>query len=653
MIYASLSQTRFDFPPFVPSALLNYSCKTVVVVIKYCRIKIKRVSNKKRISIRIDCMGLHNMSLTVKTSLLIFTIFALILGITGIVSRALFLREFGYLEQQQVEGDVLHVRNTLHDELQRLGSIAGDYGSWDDTVSFVAGTYPEYALDMTNDVLDNLYVHFMAFFDREGQSVFTVMIDPVTENDVDTSGTITRDLTQSRMLLEHKDSDILQSGIVSAAGQFALVSSRPVLPSSGEGPPSGTLIVGLFLDDIVIKGFAERLRLPIRLYTLDDPLAVGVLPGLLSAGPEGVVVHPLDRNSIAVYTLLRDLAGEPALLLDLTLPRTIYLQGLRTVRLFIIILLACGILSIGGLHLMIGSILMRRIVRIGAFMNRLSGSVSLSERLFVAGKDELDVLSGTVNRLLDHIEQSNSELSAAKEQAEHASHAKSELLAAMSHELRTPLNHIIGFTELCLEPKTGTISPVHQEYLTDVLASSQHLLSLINDVLDVSKLEAGRLELQLVPVDPALIVHESLQMVSEQAAANQIDFQMEVNELPKQVILDERKIRQVLINLLSNAVKFTPAGGKIYLAARLKNDNPSLLEVSVRDTGIGLGTQDLVRAFEPFVQVENMINRNNKGTGLGLPLARQFVELHGGKLWVESEGEGQGCTFIFELPLDL
>jgi signal transduction histidine kinase len=240
----------------------------------------------------------------------------------------------------------------------------------------------------------------------------------------------------------------------------------------------------------------------------------------------------------------------------------------------------------------------------------------------------------------------NDELQRLYRELETASEHKSEFLANMSHELRTPLNAIIGFSQVLREGIAGDVNAKQAEYLDDILTSGNHLLALINDVLDLSKVEAGQVHLVLAPFSMRDALERGLSMVREQATRDGVQVTLHANGGLDTVTGDERRIRQVIFNLLSNAVKFTPRGGLVDVAATQSNGE---VRVSVADTGPGIAAEDLDRIFQEFQQTEAGA-RHQEGTGLGLALSKRFVEMHGGRIWCDSE-VGRGSTFVFSLPV--
>jgi len=264
-----------------------------------------------------------------------------------------------------------------------------------------------------------------------------------------------------------------------------------------------------------------------------------------------------------------------------------------------------------------------------------------SRHVEVPNRDEIGVLAANVNRMNDELGRLYGEL-------ETASRHKSDFLANMSHELRTPLNAIIGFSEVLREQMFGELNEQQLGYVDDVLEAGRHLLSLINDVLDLAKIEAGRMELELSPVSIPDVLQTGMSMHGERASRGGIALGLTVEPDEITVEADERRVRQVVFNLLSNAIKFTPPEGRIDVSAQLRD---GLVEVAVADTGPGISPDDVGRIFEEFEQGRRAAGSHVGGTGLGLPLSRKFVELHGGRLWVES-AVGAGSTFRFTLPVE-
>jgi two-component system, NtrC family, sensor kinase len=330
----------------------------------------------------------------------------------------------------------------------------------------------------------------------------------------------------------------------------------------------------------------------------------------------------------------------------------------RTVVLLVVFLLLAVATSV-----LLARNLVRPIESIQAAAAKI-GSGALNQRIEISSRDELGALADEFNRMAarlqafyagleQEVQERTRELATAlaeldekSRELEAASHHKSEFLANMSHELRTPLNAISGFSQVLRKQLFGEINEKQAEYLDDILGSARHLLSLIDDVLDLSKVEAGQIDLQVAPFSLPGALERGVVIVRERATKGGVRVSLSSDPGVDTVMGDERRIRQVIFNLLSNAVKFTPAGGTVDIAAAQLDGE---VRVSVSDSGPGIAPEDQVRIFEEFQQAAAG-KEQREGTGLGLALSKRLVELHGGRIWVESE-IGKGSRFVFTLPV--
>lgn len=272
-------------------------------------------------------------------------------------------------------------------------------------------------------------------------------------------------------------------------------------------------------------------------------------------------------------------------------------------------------------------------------IEKYSYPISIKEKIFLY----------TIISDITDAKKMQSELVRAKMEAEVANKAKSEFLASMSHELRTPLNSIIGFSDMLLTQNFGPLNEKQLRYVNNISVSGNHLLKLINDVLDISKVEAGKMELRVEKLSISGSVSEVKTLLTPLATNKNIQILNMVDEKLENIDADRTKFKQILYNLMDNAIKFTPEGGYVTVDARIKESGA---EIIVRDTGIGMSGEEARKVFQPFVQLENPELKKQKGTGLGLSLVKKFVEMHKGKVWVESKS-GEGSKFIFNIPFNL
>ena len=292
-------------------------------------------------------------------------------------------------------------------------------------------------------------------------------------------------------------------------------------------------------------------------------------------------------------------------------------------------------------------------------------------RISPCGEDEVLVLVRNISdrkRAEEALQLSNEKLLATNKELERVTRLKDEFLATMSHELRTPLNAILGISEGLLEQVFGELNQRQQNSLKTIQKSGQHLLELINDILDVAKIEAGMFTLEITSVSVSYLCESSLSFVKHQALQKNILLNLTIHDnMPKAIEIDERRMRQLLINLLSNAVKFTPKNGNVTLEAKLVNvaigdtavnteahfqeHSKTEIHFLVSDTGIGISQDDINKLFQPFMQIDSSLSRQYAGTGLGLNLVKKLAELHGGQVSVESK-VGEGSCFTVNLPYE-
>ena len=416
--------------------------------------------------------------------------------------------------------------------------------------------------------------------------------------------------------------------------RWALVDATIRFALSQLGPSTSEVTYG-FVPPPADQRMLDRIRGDY--HSFDN--ALSQVAGLDGAGITGRSVTPSLLRAIAadndLYAVTNDLAQRTTNETDALIAanRSAYTSS----RNLFIGVGAVSVALAAGLGLLLSWALIGPIQRVEARLAEIA-SGDFSGRVDVPNRDELGSLGANLNRMNDELRRLYGEL-------ETASRHKSEFLANMSHELRTPLNAIIGFSQVLQQRLFGAINAKQEEYLGDILSSGDHLLSLINDVLDLSKVEAGQVELEVAAFSLREALERGAVIVGVRAAEHGVGLSVELAPDADIVAGDERRIHQVVFNLLSNAVKFTPPGGHVTVASARVNGE---VQVAVADTGPGIAAEDHERIFEEFQQTDVGVGQR-EGTGLGLALSRRLVELHGGRIWVESE-PGQGSRFVFTLP---
>ena len=604
------------------------------------------------------------MTLRKKTLVIIGATFIGLVVILYLVSRSILIGSFAELEEQDTHQNVERVLTALSGDVSLLDATVGDWASWDDTYAFIKDTNTDYIeTNLVDGTFAELRLSFMLFVDTNGRITFGKAFDLHNEEEIPVPQSLQEHLAANDLLIRHSDTESCIAGLVLLPEGPLLIASRPILTSEDEGPIRGALLMGRYLDATEINRLAETTLLSLTTYRVDNMrMPADFQEAYLSLSPEAhILVRPLSAQSIAGYALLMDVYEKPILLVRVDMPRDIYAHGQTSIAYLILSIVMAGLMFGGVTILLLETQVLSRLARLGKSVSNIGTSGNLATRVSMTGRDEVSKLADTINMMMTALERSSKMLQEKNEQLmaqqqelvektrelAQASHHKSEFLTHMSHELRTPLNAIIGFSKLMLDQVPGKVNEEQKQCLNDVLSSGRHLLSVINEVLDLSKIEAGKMELKLSNIRLIGVVQSLRNEMKPLLTAKKQSLEVDVEEGLPLVHADRNKVRQVLLNLLSNASKFTPASGKLKVEAVKENN---WCRISVVDNGIGIRKDDQQRIFEPFSQLDSHLAKEEGGTGLGLAIVKQIIEKHGGRIWVESE-YGKGSRFTFTLPL--
>lgn len=740
------------------------------------------------------------MTLRNKSFIIIsFTLLCLILFFYS-VSSTIMTDNFNQIEQQQAIMNVDRATMSISDDISNLNGQVGDWAAWDPTYEFIDNTDPGY---LETNLPDNTFIeirlNLVIYINSSGSTVFAKAFDIQNKTELPIPGSF-QNISPGNILLQHSDENSSIKGIILLPEGPMIVASRPIMDTERKRPIRGSLIWGRYLNAEEIARISKINQISLVAHRLDkmhEPDNITVIRSMLSDENPSVSM-PLDEDSIAGYTIFKDIYGMPALLLEVIIPRDIHKQSKLAERYLFISVIIVGII-IGGMSLLLlEKFVLSRLYHLSSDVIRIGESKVLSERVTMQGHDELSGLESAINKMLEALERSHEEQRAAEEELrkhrdhleqlvvertyelnrsseqlkiseekyrslvespeddiymvdrdcrylfinkrqlkrlgigeyedrmynefhsqeeskrfceyvnhvfetgesmqleyesngrwfnqtlshvktetgivtavtvvlsditlrkradelkheneklEIASRTKSEFMAAMSHELRTPLNAIIGFSDIMIVGIGGNLNERQKSYVKDINNAGQHLLLIINDILDLSKVEAGKMELVIEKFSVLELLEETLTLVKNKAIKHHIDIIREIGPQLEFMEGDKPKIKQVLFNLLSNALKFSKEEGGTITVAVKKVDG--MVRFSVSDTGIGIEEKNMNKLFKEFQQLDSGITRKYRGTGLGLVISKKLVELHGGKITVESIF-GEGSTFIFTIPI--
>jgi signal transduction histidine kinase/ActR/RegA family two-component response regulator len=549
------------------------------------------------------------------------------------------------LEQRLTVRNFERVREAIWHETETLGMKVNDWAVWDDTFRFLArpgdedhdpAWHDQYVKSNLHDeALGLLGIQAVVFFDRDGKRYCERATDGVDINAPAFSAAIDRVGRES----VHRP----MVGPLAGGGVVALVAARPVLMGDGGGPSRGSLVFVRVLDRDLVH----------RLETVTHT-RFGVSEPFDRTLTERVDVRNLDEHRASARGGLSGIWGPPVATLEVFKPREVAAQGSLTVRAFNLALIAAalsfGLLSVLGL----GRLVLSRIEQLGQDVSCVADARSASRRVRAQGNDELGGLASTINEMLAALDQNaaelkarNSELAHARDAADAANRAKSSFLANMSHEIRTPMAAITGFADLLLDPEQTPEDRV--DCVQTIRRNAEHLLGLINDILDLSKIEAGKMTVERVQCDLPDIVRGVIAVAQVKASAKRIALAAEFRpEVPMRVTTDPMRLTQILVNLVGNAVKFTEHGGVRLIVGAERSGETSVLRFDVLDTGIGMTPGQVHGLFRPFEQADVSTTRKFGGTGLGLTISRDLARALGGDIRVTSS-PGEGSTFTLTI----
>ncbi|PJF29858.1 MAG: hypothetical protein CUN52_06235 [Phototrophicales bacterium] len=538
-----------------------------------------------------------------------------LLGLIYLSSRATLLDNYLKLEERDARENLARAVNALDLQLRAFMKLNEDWAHWDDTYQFIQDSNDDYRISNLNDTtFTTLGIHLAFYIDNMGKRMFEGAYDLVNNTRTTIPSSIEPYLTNEG-ILRHLPNDLDgRGGFIMLPQGMLMVASHNILTGERTGPKKGVLIWGRFVDAPFLADLREATRLNIDIFRVRDenlPDDVLAIQADLLRNPREGIIQPVSEGQIASYQIIPNINGRSSMILRVLLNRDIYRQGQESIRLFSLSLLGAGIAFI----LIVGVL--------------------------------LDV---TVTRRQE--KQVQEALMQAKNAAEAASFAKSAFLANMSHELRTPLNAILGYSELSIEELKEAGLDEIAEFINKIRLSGEHLLKLINDILDLSKIEAGKMELSIETFDLAPLLEEVTTIIRPMIEKNNNQLTLPDSDVGKlQLHTDRTKVRQILLNLLNNATKFTENGQISLDVQAIQRQEGAEAEVVfiITDTGIGMSKEQMGKLFKDFSQVDSSSTRKYGGTGLGLSISRRFARMMGGDITVSSE-LGKGSTFTLILP---
>jgi signal transduction histidine kinase/CheY-like chemotaxis protein/HPt (histidine-containing phosphotransfer) domain-containing protein len=544
---------------------------------------------------------------------------------------------FERFEQNSATASLSRVQRALDAELHALEVINREYSEWDHTYAYVQGrrdSYVEENLDIA--YWTNIDINAMFYFDLDGRLIWGAIVDESITNELPIESELLQPLDSDHPLLHHRESPGVYNGILQAKSAPLLVSSRPILTSSADGPPAGTLVIGRFLNDEMVQELGMRASVEATLHAVDHANTPNV-------------TWSYSSDTAIGRQVLADVFGAPSFILEVTMPRAITAIGKNTIATALgYFVAATGLFLLGG-WLFMRSLIVAPVESLTCHIRNIRKTGDLEQSLQSARDDEIGVLEQEFGNLARSLGTTRQELESARDKALAISNAKSDFLAKMSHEIRTPMNGVLGMIELL---GNTPLDKAQKRYMHSISHSADTLLDIISDILDFSKMDAGKLALEIRPFNLNSFITDITDSLSGLADRRGLRLNNIAPEGPPiNVEGDSLRLRQILTNLIGNAIKFTEQGG-VLLRVSSEPDAGEFEYVTfeVIDTGIGISPRKQQHIFNSFAQADGSTTRRYGGTGLGLAISKQLVEMMGGAIKLQSDPD-EGSNFSFTLRL--
>lgn len=587
------------------------------------------------------------MNIQTKAILIITSVFITLIFAFAVITRTLIANGFLQLERSYVQDDTRRVHNMLELEQDNLKRLVIDWAIWDDAYVFLQNRNTSFAQsNLSEPTYPTNDVDVIVYMKNTGEAVFAKQYNEETEELENISAELLKHFQQASPFIQLTKEEEAFAGFISTSNDTYLLAVSPVLKTDSSGVARGVMMMAKKVDEDFIDSLHQLLDLKISLFK-NQQIQEDINSKLIKqvSLEEGFHQEIVDEENISGYGLAKDLYGNPVILYRVDLERAVYQQGVTTSQYLVYAMIIAALIFAVIMTVLVRKLVMNKISDITRNLKKMQNDFEFAGRLEELGQDEIGDLSHTINDVLESFNKTAQDLGNAKELAERNNSAKTEFLSQLSHELRTPLNAILGFAQLS---SLESMTPTNRENVEQILHAGQHLLGLIDELLDLSKLELGRYEIRKECVKVNDTVNDAISMVNHIAAEYSIGI-VKLCSAMEGVFVDAdcKRLRQVLVNLLSNAIKYNRENGTIWVDCEKVNDSKVLIKVRDKGQGIAADMQDKI--FEPYER-GNVKQLSIPGSGIGLYLSKQLIEAMSGKIGVESL-PGKGSTFWIELNI--